>query len=74
VKLINSFEFQGTKSRSQYAALLDMSIANPDVNGNDLKDKQGPVPAAQTTARLQLYGRANINSPQPLEYKNPMDG
>jgi hypothetical protein len=68
--MLNSFEFQGTKSKSQYAALLDMSIANPDVNGNDLKDGQGPVPAAQTTARLQLYGRATLNSPDPLEYKN----
>lgn len=65
---INPFEFQGTPSKSQFAALIDLSVANPDVKGNLSYDEQGPVPSSQKNARLQLFARANINSPSPLEY------
>jgi len=30
---------------------------------------QGPVPSTQQKGRFRLYGRANINSPKPLEYE-----
>ena len=68
VNMINPFEFQGTKSKSQFASLLDMGITY--VSRDDSKEEQLPVPATQKNARLQLFGRANINSPEPLEYAN----
>ena len=70
----NQFEFQGTKSKSQYAALLDMSIANSDVKRDNSFDEQGKVPPVQSNGRLQLFARANINSPTPLEYANGENG
>ena len=47
-----------------------MGIANPYVNNNGVADKQGPVAPSQNFGRLQLYARANINSPDPVEYQN----
>jgi hypothetical protein len=67
---INPFEFQGTTSKSQYAGLLNMSLANSDVKRDRSYDEQGTVPSTQTNGRLQLFARANINSPDPLEYSN----
>jgi hypothetical protein len=72
VTQVNPFEFQGTKSKSQFAGLLDMSIAY--VDREDAKQSQIPVPATQKDGRLQLFGRANINSPDPLEYANKLRG
>ena len=74
VQNVNPYEFQGTKSKSQYAALLDMSIANSDVKNNKSYDEQGKVPSVQKNGRLQLFARANINSPDPLEYANGENG
>ncbi|MCL2039464.1 MAG: T9SS type A sorting domain-containing protein [Bacteroidetes bacterium] len=74
IEKVNPYEFQGTKSKSQYAALLDMSIANSDVKNNKSYDEQGKVPSVQTNGRLQLFARANINSPDPLEYANGENG
>jgi hypothetical protein len=71
---VNPFEFQGTKSKSQYAALLDMSIANSDVKRDKSYDEQGTVPSTQTNGRLQLFGRSTLNSPDPLEYANGENG
>jgi hypothetical protein len=70
VRQVNPFEFQGTKSKSQYAALLDMSMANPDMEKNSSYSRQGQIDATQTNGRLELLGRANINSPNPLEFAN----
>ena len=67
---VSAFEFQGTRSKSQYAALLNMGLANPDANKNFQFDAQGPVDATQQSGMLELVARANVNSPEPLEFAN----
>lgn len=65
---INPFEFQGTSAKSQFASLMDLSIANPDENHDLVYTDQGKIEATAGDARFQLFARANINTPDPLEY------
>ena len=69
---VSLYEFQGAASRSQFAAMLNMGIANPDLNNNLSYDMQGPVASSQQSGRLELVARANVNSPDPLEFANYM--
>jgi len=69
---VSAFEFPGTNSRPQFAALMDLSIANPDVNKDLVYSDQGAINAAAINGRFRLYARASINSPTPLEYDNDL--
>ncbi len=71
---VNPFEFQGTASKSQFAAMLDLSMANPDLNKDLAYADQGNIEATAINGRLRLFARANINSPSPLEYDNTPQG
>jgi hypothetical protein len=68
-KQLEAYEFLGAKSKSQFAADVNLGIANPDAETVSGARGQGTVPATQKTGRFRLYGRANINSPKPLEYQ-----
>ncbi len=48
------FRFNGSNSDLQYAGLLNVSIANPDVNRDGNFADQGRILATQTNARLRL--------------------
>ena len=64
---LEEYEFLGAAERSQFAADVLLGIANPSAvipSGVG----QGPVDATQKNGRFRLWGRANINSPNPLEY------
>ncbi len=62
------YRFSGVSDAVQYAAKLNISIANPDVNGDATYDDQGQIPPALTNARMRLRGRATVNSSTPFEY------
>jgi hypothetical protein len=64
------FEFPGTTNLSQYAASLNVSIANPDADG---LGAQGLITATNTNARLRLTGRITING-QDVEFINGLNG
>jgi hypothetical protein len=67
------YEFPGTLALSQFAALLDVSEANPDVDGDQVYNDQGLITATNTNARLRLTGRVTING-QNVEYINGLNG
>jgi len=62
------YRFPGTSTTPQYAASLNVSIADPDVNNDETYNDQGPLAAALTNARLRLRGRSTINASIPWEY------
>lgn len=64
------YEFPGTSAKSQFAMLLNASITDPDENKDGTYDDQAEIGAAMTNGRLRLRARANINTPDPLEYDN----
>lgn len=68
------YEFPGTTAKSQFAAVLNCSITDPDADKNGTYDDQDVIGAAMTNGRLQLRARAFINTPDPLEYDNDDDG
>jgi len=68
-KTNNTFEFLGTTNKAQYAAQLDVSKADPDMNNDFSYNDQGPLGAAKTNGRLLLNGRSTING-LVLEYDN----
>lgn len=57
----NSYEFIGANNKSQFAANLNVSVSDPDINKDSVYNDQGPIAAANTNARLRLSGRATIN-------------
>ena len=65
----STFEFLGTAAKAQYAAQLDVSKADPDMNNDFSYNDQGPLGAAKTNGRLLLNGRSTING-ITLEYDN----
>lgn len=66
----SEFEFPGTSTKSQFAAQLNCSVTDPDKNKDGTYNDQDVIGAAMTNGRLQLRARANINTPDPLEYDN----
>lgn len=64
------YEFPGTSSKSQFAMSLNCSVTDPDLNKDGQYLDQGKIGAAKTNGRLRLKARANINTPDPLEYDN----
>ncbi|MBE2188777.1 MAG: T9SS type A sorting domain-containing protein [Candidatus Kapabacteria bacterium] len=69
----NMYEFPGTTNKSQYASVLNVSVADPDLNNDETFDDQGPIAAANTNARLRLTGRSTING-YMVEYINGAAG
>mgnify|MGYP006285886081 CR=1 FL=1 len=69
----NMYEFQGTTDKAQYAAQLNVSIADPDENNDNIYNDQGVIGATMTNARLRLRGRATLNG-TILEYDNGTNG
>lgn len=67
------YEFPGTTSKSQFAANLNVSVADPDVNNDAVYTDQGPLGATQNNGRLKLTGRTTING-VTLEYDNSSNG
>jgi hypothetical protein len=67
------YEFLGTASRTQYAIDLDMSMTDPDINGDFTKNDQGPIDATQNNGRFKLEGRATMNGTE-LTYSNSGNG
>ena len=55
------YEFPGVGSRPQYAANLNVSVSDPDVNNDSTFNDQGKIAAANTNGRLRLRGRALLN-------------
>lgn len=64
----DTYRFLGTSTTPQYAAALNISIADPDANNDEIYNDQGPLSAALTNARLRLRGRSTINASIPWEY------
>lgn len=65
----STYRFPGTNPpQKQFAGLLDVSMSDPDVNNDGVKDDRGPISATLANARLRLSGRAQVNSASPLEY------
>ena len=64
----NTYRFAGTPTTPQYAASLNISITDPDINNDETYNDQGPLAAALTNARLRLRGRSTINANIPWEY------
>lgn len=62
------YRFPGVAGTPQYAASLNIAIADPDANNDEVYNDQGPLAAALTNARLRLRGRATINASIPWEY------
>jgi len=62
------YTFAGVSTTPQYAAILNVSIADPDANNDEVYNDQGPLSASLTNARLRLRGRATINASIPWEY------
>ncbi len=69
----SSYEFLGTTNKSQYGALLNISVSDPDINDDATYNDQGPIAAANTNARLRLSGRTTING-YLVEYINGTNG
>lgn len=69
----NGFEFLGANSKSQFAAQLDVSLADPDENDDFTCSDQAPIAAAKTNGRLLMNARSTING-TTLEYDNSADG
>ncbi len=59
-------------SYSQYGAILNVSIADPDDNGDGTTDDQGEIEPALMNGRFRLSGKATINgeSASFTEYKH----
>ena len=68
LKTTDKFLFSGVTTAVQYGAELNVSISNPDINGDHTYNDQGVIPPALTNARLRLRGRATINSASAYEY------
>ncbi len=68
-----AYEFPGTASRSQYAASLNVSVADPDLNNDSTFNDQGQIAAANTNGRLRLKGRTTLNG-YDFEYLNGANG
>lgn len=68
-----SYEFPGVASRPQYAANLNVSISDPDVNNDSTFNDQGKIAAANTNGRLRLRGRTLLNG-YDFEYLNGSNG
>jgi hypothetical protein len=62
--------FLGTTSQKQYGSVLNVSIADPDLNNDKIYTDQSPIGAANTNARLRLTGRATINSVSPYSFND----
>jgi len=62
-KLIDSisYRFKGANADIIYAAQLNVSQANPDLNRNNIFNDQGAMPAALTNARLRVTGSYTID-------------
>lgn len=69
----DAYEFPGTFNKSQFAAELNVSMSDPDLNNDSTFNDQGPISAANTNARLRLTGRSLING-YLLEYNNGLNG
>lgn len=68
-----TYEFPGTTRKSQYGASLDVSLANPDQNGDGNYNDQGPIGATSQNGKLRLSGRSLING-SVLTYDNGDNG
>lgn len=64
----DAYQFAGVTSPVQYAAIMNVSISDPDDNGDNTYDDQAAIPPALTNARLQMKARATINSATAYEY------
>ena len=53
--------FSGTNDDLYFAALLDASMADPDLDNKEPMTDQGPISASVTNARLRLTGEYTIN-------------
>ncbi len=67
------YVFLGTEDKSQYASVLNMSTANPDINGDGIYNDYGEIPATMSNGRFKLVGRSYLNGSM-LEYDNNNDG
>lgn len=59
--ITDSYRFDGTSSQLYYAALINASIADPDINNNNT-NVQGAIAPSLTNARLRLSAKYNINA------------
>ncbi|HRP01207.1 MAG TPA: T9SS type A sorting domain-containing protein [Candidatus Kapabacteria bacterium] len=55
------YEFPGTSARSQFAAYLNVSMTDPDMNNDSTFSDQGELASANSNARLRLNARSTIN-------------
>jgi hypothetical protein len=68
-----AYEFPGTTSRPQFAASLNVSVSDPDLNNDSTFNDQGQIAAANTNGRLRLRGRTTLNG-YDFEYLNGANG
>lgn len=55
------YEFPGTANKSQFAAYLNVSVTDPDMNNDSTFTDQGEIAAANSNSRLRLNARSTIN-------------
>lgn len=56
-----TYEFPGVANKSQFAAKLNVSLADPDLNNDSTFTDQGVLASANSNARLRLNARSTIN-------------
>jgi len=64
----DKYLFSGVSNPVQFAGKFNVSIADPDDNGDNTYNDQAAIPPALTNARLQMKARATINSSTAYEY------
>lgn len=64
----DKYRFDGSTDSVQYAASLNFSITDPDLNNDEDYQDQGPISAAKKNGRFRMSSRATINSEGPWEY------
>lgn len=55
------YEFPGTSAKSQFAAYLNVSMTDPDMNNDSTFTDQGELASANSNSRLRLNARSTIN-------------
>lgn len=55
------YEFPGTTNKPQFAAYLNVSVTDPDMNNDSTFTDQGEIAAANSNSRLRLNARSTIN-------------